>query len=130
MEVLRTTKKTTEDFMVKLQELKNKYKVKQTEIKEKILTQSQEQIRKIRNNDNEDTIGNPTEFCRILTKLKIDFDQLKIDYKEEEKKIMETYVQKMTIYKNMVTCVNLVKSEEEEGRLQEKPNVKLETKEK
>jgi hypothetical protein len=129
MEVLRTTKKTTEEFMVKVQELKNKYKVKQLAIKEKLLTQSQEQIRKFRNNDKEESIGDPTEFCNILTRLKVEFDQLKIDHKEEEEKIMKKYVQKMTIYKNMVTCVNLVKSEEE-GRIQEKPNIKLETNEK
>jgi len=129
MEVLRTTKKTTEEFMVKVQELKNKYKVKQLAIKEKLLTQSQEQIRKFRNNDKEESIGDPTEFCNILTRLKVEFDQLKIDHKEEEKKIMKKYVQIMTIYKNMVTCVNLVKSEEE-GWIQEKPNIKLETNEK
>ena len=129
MEVLRTTKKTTEEFMVKVQELKNKYKVKQLAIKEKLLTQSQEQIRKFRNNDKEESIGDPTEFCNILTRLKVEFDQLKIDHKEEEEKIMKKYVQKMTIYKNMVTRVNLVKSEEE-GRIQEKPNIKLETNEK
>ena len=125
MEVLRTTKKTTEEFMVKVQELKNKYKVKQTAIKEKLLTISQDQVRKIRNNDKEDSMGDPTEFCHMLTKLKVEFDQLKIDHKEEEGKIMKKYVQKMTIYKNMVTCVNLVK--EEEGRIQEKSNIKLET---
>lgn len=95
MEILRANKKTTEEFTEKLQRIKGKYKVKQLDMRENLLKKSQDQLKKIRNNNDEENIGCPTNFCDELTKAKIEFDNVKIEQKKEEEQLIENYIQEI-----------------------------------
>lgn len=107
MEILRANKKTTEEFTEKLQKIKSKYRVKQLDMRENLLKKSQDQLKKIRNNNDEENIGCPTNFCDELTKAKIAFDNVKVEQKKEEENLMEKYVEQMIDNMNIESVKNV-----------------------
>ena len=120
MDTLRANKKTTEEFTEKLQKIKNKYKVKQLDMRENLLKKSQEQLTKLRNNNDDENIGCPTDFCDELTKAKIAFDNVKVEQKKEEENLMEKYVEQIIDNMNIesvkkVNSVDLTELSKEEA---------------
>ena len=95
MNMLLANKSTTEKYSIILQETKDKWRLSRIEMKEKLVKIAAEQVSKISENTDEESIGCPTMFCDELTKAKITYQELVLKQNAELEKVMEDYVQEM-----------------------------------
>ena len=95
MDMLLANKNTTEKFNITLQETKDKWRLTRIEMKENLVKIAAEQVSKISENTDEESIGCPTMFCDELTKAKIAYQELVLKQKADLDKVMEDYVQEM-----------------------------------
>ena len=95
MDILRANKVSTEQFTLKLQETKDHWRLARIEMKEKLVKIAAEQVSKITDNTNTNTIGCPADFCDELTRAKVEYQEMVLKEMSAIEKIMEDYVQVM-----------------------------------
>lgn len=95
MDILRANKASTQQFTLKLQETKDHWRLARIEMKEKLVKIAADQVSKITDNTNTNTIGCPTDFCDELTKAKVEYQEMVLKEMASIEKVMEDYVQVM-----------------------------------
>jgi hypothetical protein len=92
MDTLHKHKEITESCMVVLEQLKARYAIEKRKINETIAMKSTQNLE-----DSGESGDFPTDFYQELTKLKLQYDSIVRQEKEETRKLMEEYQGKMSM---------------------------------
>jgi hypothetical protein len=92
MDTLHKNKEITESCMVVLEQLKARYALEKRKINETIATKSTQNLE-----DSGESGDFPTDFYQELTKLKLQYDSIVRQEKEETRRLMEEYQSKMSM---------------------------------
>jgi hypothetical protein len=93
MDILTSNLATTNKFSIELQSSVNKYKAMRVDIRDKIAAVATKQA-EIMLSEKED-IGNPEKLCDEIAKLRLKYNEIIVQEKEEKKEIMDRYMNKI-----------------------------------
>ena len=89
MDILTSNQTTTRKFTIELQESNDKWKSLRQGIRDKIAETATAQARLMLSE--EDDIGNPSQLCEELSKLRLEYTEITVQEKNEQCKIMKDY---------------------------------------